>query len=192
MLVFYNENNEVTGYQIFPDTSPRDHIKVEDEALIERIKRGYNFAYVEDGVVVVPPDEDIENIIKQKEFDAFLGEVELIIDTAANKARLRYISPNKDATYQQKSKEVDRWVADGKPEEFEVGVYPYIEAEAAYTGMTTTEVGDLIIAMRDQWIQVDSLIEGVSRGGKVSVLKAETLEEAQEILQACIAQLDAI
>lgn len=114
------------------------------------------------------------------------------IDSAATRARRRYISPDKDGTYQNKGAELDRWIADGRPAAPAAGSYPYIESEATETGMTVTEVGNLIEATRAAWLQLDPVIEGKCRGGKVAVEAATTAAEIDSQRAAAIAALDAI
>lgn len=114
------------------------------------------------------------------------------IDQAATRARLRYVSPNKDATYQNKALELERWIVAGRPETFDAGLYPYIEAEAALSGKTHAQVGNEIEFARNAWMLLDPQIEGQCRAGKVAVEAALTAVDVQAAKVAALAVLDAI
>jgi hypothetical protein len=112
------------------------------------------------------------------------------IDAAATECRMRYTSPNKEGTYTLKDAEVNRWIADGRPARFKKGTYPYIEREAFYTKLSTTEVANNIEMMANRWKILDPEIEGVSRGGKVAVKAANSEEEIRDICSQTVLALN--
>jgi hypothetical protein len=119
------------------------------------------------------------------------------IDATATRARRRYTSPEKDATYTLKDAEMRRWVEDGRPEEVEAGMYPYIEREAFYTSSTITDIGTLIETMANQWKMLDPEIEGICRGGKVGAKAIDIADEDAEqqimsIWQQTVNMLDSL
>lgn len=120
------------------------------------------------------------------------AQAEADIDAAATRARYRYISPNKDATYLNKSNELDRWIAAGRPAEPAPGTFPYIELEARETNASIAATGAIIEAARDAWLQLDPLIEGIARGGKVEALAATTVGDAQAAAAAAVNNLNNI
>lgn len=136
--------------------------------------------------VYVPPTPPTPTLEEAK------AQAESEIDAAAARARYRYISPNKDATYQNKAAELDRWVADGRPASPSPGTYPYIQREAQETGMSVTDTGNLIEAMRNAWLVLDPQIEGISRGGKVGVAAATTIDDVEAAKGPCINNLNLI
>jgi len=115
------------------------------------------------------------------------------IDALATAARDRYRSANKDATYLNKSAELDRYIGSGRPDTVEEHEYPYLYNEAAGTGSTVREVADLIEATRTAWVpHLDPKIEGLCRGGKVRVTAATTKEQVATELVLTTSALNAI
>ena len=85
---------------------------------------------------------------------------------------------------------MDRWIAAGRPATCDPGSFPYIEAESLYTGLPLTEVAESIETARNQWAQLDPVIEGIARGGKVLAFSKTTADEVITVRDACVAQLD--
>ena len=97
-----------------------------------------------------------------------------LIDEAATQARDRYRSANKDATYLNKSAELDRYIVAGRPDPVIENEYPYLYNEALETESTVTEIAQLIETTRAIWVPaLDPVIEGKARGGKVKVENAQ-------------------
>lgn len=120
------------------------------------------------------------------------AQAEAEIDAAATRARRRYISPNKDATYINKAAELDRWIAAGRPNAPAQGTFPYIETEANETGQAVTVTAESIEAARNAWLQLDPFIEGMARGGKVAANAATTVDDVQAAAGPCVNNLNSV
>lgn len=116
-----------------------------------------------------------------------------LIDDVASKVRNKYRSKDKDATYQNKSLEVDRWIAAGSPDPVVVTEFPYLYHEALETESSVTNIADMIQQLRTYWIDtIDPVIEGKCRGGKVKISNAESSEEIEILVEDTITALEDI
>jgi len=139
----------------------------------------------------VEPEDSV--ILPIKTIDEAKAESRAEIDARATSARDRYRSPNKDATYLNKSAELDRYITAGRPDPVIESEYPYLYNEALETEMTVTAVANLIETTRALWVPaLDPVIEGKCRGGKVKVDAATTFEEVEVVRDAAITALNAI
>ena len=116
------------------------------------------------------------------------------IDTAAGKARKRYIttSPGQDATYTAKYAEAQKYRDAGYPAD--LAGYPFISAESApNSSRSPIDTADRIIGLGDAWGSViGPLIEGTRINGKDALASLSTPEEITTHTAAVIAALDAI
>ncbi|WP_020409803.1 hypothetical protein [Hahella ganghwensis] len=131
--------------------------------------------------LVDPPAADLEKVRS----DALVR-----LDSLATECRLRFSSPDKDATYISKSFELDKWISDGRPDSPVTTDYPYICAEAGATGLSVTEVAELIESARDLWRVIDPQIEAVVRGAKVATQGATDKAQILTILDSASADLN--
>ena len=132
--------------------------------------------YYSEGVCYVDDvtQEDLDAALLAFDADAYaLGsaqqQAKLIIDEAAERARLRYITggAGQAMAYQEKGEEAADYIAAGYPAD--LSSYPFIEAETIATGKTATQAADDIIDQKSAWITVGSHIEKVRLGGKKDV-----------------------
>lgn len=120
-------------------------------------------------------------------------QVKAEIDEAATNARDKYRAANKDATYLNKSAELDRYIAAGRPDPVIESEFPYLYNEALETETTVTVTANLIEAARAIWVPaIDPVIEGKCRGGKVKVDAATTVAEAEHARDLAITMLEGI
>ena len=182
MIVF----SDGGGWQEYPKTSARGSFEV-TEAEAERIKAGdpWRLNATADGVEFLTPAE-----IEAENLQATQQRAEPEIDRKATEVRGVYVSPNKDATYQEKAQELQRWIDAGRPNQ--AGGFAYMEAEAQARGVTLATVGGEIEAARNLWQQIDPQIEAISRAGKVAAQSAATADEAQAAIDNALNQLEAL
>lgn len=183
MIVF----KDGSGHQVFPAFSNSPHLVVssDQEARILAGDR-YRLNDTQDGVEFLTQAE-----VDQERLAEIQGQAEPTIDAAAQGVRLCYVSPGKDATYQEKAAELSDWIAAGRPGTGG-GDYPYMEAEAAARSVALDVVGSEIEAARDIWAAVDPQIEARSRAGKVAIKAATTHQAAQDILDSTLEALEAL
>lgn len=114
------------------------------------------------------------------------------IDAHAGDTRARFITvaPGQELTYQEKSEEAADFVAAGYPAD--TTSYPFIEAEMAAYGKTSTQAADDILSRKSMWIAAGSEIERHRLSGKTQVAAAATAEEIDTIVADTIALLDAV
>jgi hypothetical protein len=183
MIVFKDHS----GFQDYPATSDQPHFLV-DDATAERIRNGepYRINATQDAVEFLSQAE-----LDQERLAEIQDQAEPTLDAKAQEVRLCYVSPGKDATYQEKAAELSDWIGSGRPTSAN-GQYPYMEAEAAARNVTLDVVGAEIEAARDTWAGVDPQIEAENRAGKVGVKAATTAQAAQDILDQALAALEAL
>lgn len=101
----------------------------------------------------------------------------------AETERLKYITPGygQSNSYQEKYSQAVAFKADGNPD---AQTYPYIYLEATETGSTPSDIADLIIATRNQFVALDAVIESKRRGYLVSIAAATTIAQVNTIKQA--------
>lgn len=182
MIIF----KDGSGHQTHPATSNNPHI-IATEAEAGRILAGepWRLNAALDGVEFLTLAEiEAANLAKVQR------QAEPQLDSKATEVRGVYVSPNKDATYQEKAAELQRWIAAGRPNQ--AGGYPYMEAEAQARGVALETVGAEIETARNLWQQIDPQIEAISRAGKVSAQAATTASEAQTAVDNALADLEAM
>lgn len=146
---------------------------------------GHSLSQV-DGVWIASDEAAVQAII-----DAFdplppaRDEARIAIDEAAERARLRYITPGagQAATYQIKEAQARQYLADGT-----VGILLRLEAQA--TGASVAEVSALIVATAEQWIGLAALIEARRMGAKAAVGAEIDWRQCAVIAAQAVAELD--
>lgn len=106
------------------------------------------------------------------------------VDAAAEKARLRYLTPGAGQAleYQQTEAEARAYRAAGYPA-FDPELYPFIEAErqalliATGTLPDAAATADEVIAQADAWRQAGSAIKELRRAAKLKIEQATTHAE---------------
>jgi len=169
------------------DASEVAHFAV-SEATAERVRKGEKWRISKTGNAVEflsVLEIEAENLAGVK------ATAEGEIDGQARQVRLCYVSPGKDATYQEKAAEVRAWVQAGRPEQG-AGGYPYMEAEATARAVELPIVGAEIEQARALWGMLDPQIEAISRAGKVAAQTAETAEAAQNAVDQALTRLEAL
>lgn len=125
--------------------------------------------------------------------EAYKREARRKIDEAAGRARARYITtvPGQDATYSAKYADALRYIADSYPSD--PAPYPWVAAEAAATGLTTTQVADRIQQLGAAWGGViGPQIEGARLAGKEAIAPMTTRTEIDAHVAAVGAALGEI
>lgn len=123
---------------------------------------------------------------------AYLAEARRKIDEAAGRARARYITvaPGQDATYTAKYDEAQRfltlWPA------VVISEYPWIEAEAAATGLTEHATAQRIKTQGDLWVVKGKAIEAARVAGKDSITPLTLRADVDSTVAAVVAVLGAI
>jgi hypothetical protein len=101
------------------------------------------------------------------------------IDVAAGNSRMKYITvvPGQEATYLEKAKDAEKFIADGLPAD--LTPYPWLKAEKEAIGGETSAqfIAEGILTQRAQWAVVGSAIEKERRSGKIKVTAATTAED---------------
>lgn len=182
MILIFTDGS---GYQEYPATSDQAHFVLRDPVAIERIKagEGWRLNSARDGVEFEAAAEREARELAQAQ-----AQAETEIDSAAQAVRLAYVSPGKDATYQQKAAELARYESEGGAG----GPYPYIEAEATARGVSLATVAGEIAQARDVWGQIDPQIEAMSRAGKVKAQAATTAQAVREAVAEALANLEGL
>ncbi|WFS01580.1 hypothetical protein [Rhizobium tumorigenes] len=103
------------------------------------------------------------------------------VDSAAEAARLRYITPGagQAMTYSQKADEAARFLAATSPEAAD---YPMLNAEVGITAADLHGVAEVVNASYLQWQTVGAMIEGIRLRAKKGIEFAATSEAAQAIV----------
>lgn len=114
------------------------------------------------------------------------------IDTAAERARLRYITPGagQAQTYQMKLEQAQAYQSAGSPAD--ASPWPFIAAESAALAVTPAEAAALIIATRDAWVTVGAAIEQARMGGKRAVTQSASIESVNNARAAALNTLEHI
>lgn len=113
------------------------------------------------------------------------------IDSAAGRARLRYITdvPGQQATYQRKEQQARDWVESGH-----AGPAPsFIAAEAAALGVTPEAIAQQVIALADFWADIKGPeIEACRIKWKAAVRAADALDAVASALDQALSELEAL
>ena len=131
-------------------------------------------------VGIAPPDNALDEALPPP-----LGEVRKnalrAVDTAAEKARLTFITPGdgQAMTYAQKEAEADALLADASPD---AASYPFLAACLGVDGDTLADVAAVVRARRDAWRTIGADIERRRLLAKQTVSTATTLTEIETTL----------
>lgn len=95
------------------------------------------------------------------------------INAEAGAARAAFITiaTGQEGTYAEKAREARAFAADPAPV---ATAYPYLAAEAQFTGRPIEEIAGLVNATADIWTAINAEIEGRRRGALVAVDAAAT------------------
>jgi len=151
---------------------------------------------IEDGIVeghilrvpaVLIPEPTPEELLTLKaaasqEIDAKAGEIRSIYIT---------VSPGQEVTYQIKEAQCEAFKSTGYPEA-EIASYPMVNAEATTQGVTGQVACDIILAQRDQWVQLAAQIELYRRSGKIAVAAAQDKADMDTARETALAALEAL
>lgn len=149
--------------------------------------------------VIAPTESGTQQALKQalRSYDNTLlsqakDDVKEVIDTAAEKARLRHITPGSGQAlaYLEKAEEAVDFVVAGYPSD--LSDYPWIRAEVEATGKSASQAVDDILAARATWISVGAQIEKIRIGSKVNINKAISIDQLDTIASKAILALEAI
>lgn len=166
------DNKQYISVEI-PFKDPRPFKEVEDDIDISSI-------YIENGEVkTITPELQAKrdnNVLElaKRQADTFLNGL-------ATQTRNKYRSPDKDATYQNKSRELDLWIGAGRSAMPNPDLFKYISKEAIRTGKSFVDQAELIEQMRDAWEELDSNIESAVQDWKTRIngqVITSTLENA--------------
>lgn len=105
------------------------------------------------------------------------------VDTAAETARLKYITPGtgQALTYQAKADEIRRYDADTNPVKAD---YPFLAAEIGITGPSLTAVADVVREAMALWDQKGGEIERTRLKAKADISKATKADDIEGIVSA--------
>jgi len=107
----------------------------------------------------------------------------------ATDKRFEYITPNKDATYVQQQKEVDRWTGAGKPADIDPVDYPYANNRAGVISTTIPAVLTEWEATISQWRTIDLYIEASYTRAIIAIDAASNLTDIEAALTQMGAEL---
>lgn len=115
-----------------------------------------------------------------------------LIDSHAESARLRYITPGsgQSLVYQDKLLDAEEYIAAGYPAD--VSSHPWIDAEATALGITPQATADNIVANYNTWKQIGIEVEKIRLVAKRDIDASQTAVEVEQIKNATAATLDAI
>lgn len=120
-------------------------------------------------------------------------EAEVAIDTAADRVRSRFATPNMHQIYSDKRNEAERYVtALAAGETPDLADYPYLSREIGVTAETAEALAQLWLFMDSQWKQVAAVIEQIRVGSKAQVRAANSADEIDAIVAQTTATLDTI
>lgn len=102
------------------------------------------------------------------------------VNQEAGDVRSRYITvaTGQEGTYSEKGREAREYFADPAPDPAR---YPYLAAEAEYTGKSLAEVAAIVKATADAWTAVNAEIEGRRRGACERIAAAGAIAEVEAI-----------
>lgn len=111
------------------------------------------------------------------------------IDTAAGKARTAFVSPGSyiDQEYLLAKQEATDWLANGKDES---AIPSSVQDHISMFDVDAETAATEIVATAEQWEQALGAIRSARLGGKATVSRATTIEEAEEAAQQAIEQLN--
>lgn len=94
------------------------------------------------------------------------------IDEAAERARLKYITPGagQAMTYAEKAAQARQCLAAADPQEAD---YPLLAAEIGITAASLVDVAAVVVAAHSAWIEIGAAIEGIRLQAKAAVDVAE-------------------
>lgn len=118
-----------------------------------------------------------------------------LIDEAAGKARLRYITdvPGQQAVYITKLAEAEAYLASIVAGQPTAQPGAYVAAEAAVRGISAVQMSELVVALAAQWSGVvGPAIEAARIAAKLQLDAADTVPEIEAARDAAIAALDAL
>lgn len=116
---------------------------------------------------------------------------EAVIDDAAGRARLRYITdiPGQQATYTRKEQQAREWAAAG----FTGAAPSFIAAEAAALGIGAQLLAEQVIALADYWAEVKGPeIEAARIKHKAAIRAATTEADVRAVCELALAELGAM
>lgn len=115
----------------------------------------------------------------------------VMIDEAAGKARLRYITsvPGQAETYAKKEEQARQWAAAS----FAGDAPSFIAAESVALGVSAQSVAEEVIALADYWANVKGpQIEACRRKWKVAAGAATSTADVQALLESARLELEAL
>ncbi|PWC81247.1 hypothetical protein TSH64_00965 [Azospirillum sp. TSH64] len=102
------------------------------------------------------------------------------VNREAGEVRARFITvaTGQEGTYSEKGREAREFFADPAPDPAR---YPYLAAEAEYTGKALAEVAAIVKATADAWTAVNAEIEGRRRGACERIAAAGAIAEVEAV-----------
>lgn len=96
------------------------------------------------------------------------------IDRMAEEARAGFLTPGagQALTYQRKEEEARAWT-----EQSDEADFPFLQAEAAATDVTVSELAAIVVVQADFWRTIGAQIEGIRMGAKKAIRDADSIEE---------------
>ena len=121
------------------------------------------------------------------------------VKSAADAARRRYASPEKDGIYMTKAQQakdyLDAVVANGNAELADTTGYEFVVSEQrASNFQSVSEAANFILGMRDRWLSIMLAIEDIARPAvtEISTLTYGEWRRAEVIADSAVTRLEAI
>lgn len=108
------------------------------------------------------------------DLDLIRDNLVAVVNTNAGAFRLRFITdvPGQQASYLTKEEEAKAWTAGADMVDF-----PFLAAEAEYTGMPVADIAALVLATASAWRNLAAKIEGRRRGAMVELAAATNIAQ---------------
>lgn len=108
---------------------------------------------------------------------------------AATAAQARYLTPGKDMRYMEKQREVERWIADARPNE---GNYPFAQGYAQTSGKSLFEALTEIEQRTKESVVLGVLIETLESAGKTAINSAVDISAVIVARDAAVVKLSEV
>jgi hypothetical protein len=107
------------------------------------------------------------------------------IDEAAERARLKYITPGagQAMTYAEKAAQARQCLAETDPLETD---YPLLAAEIGITAASLVDVAAVVVAAHAAWIGIGAAIEGIRLQAKSSIDAAEDAAAVHAVAETVV------
>ena len=120
--------------------------------------------------------------------DKYKENAKNILDDFAYTIRKKYITPNMDDIYREKSEQAIEYAAANYP--IDTSSYPFIQAEANAANISPQEAADNIISARQSWMGKMADIEEERRRGKINIDSVDVISEIDNVCSISLTALN--